>query len=376
VPQNDSKSYSGLEQQNAQIASNPYPRQLEDDSINFYELWITLWKRKWVVFTVTVVSALWSVVYALQLQNVYKAEALLLPPKEKKIRLINIDGILDRGDFDKNLKVVGHSAGTVFSMFIQNINSRTLHKKFIQEKGLKKILAPDATPETSDPGVYMRLAGLIKLNENKGMTSLSIEFHDGDIAAQWVNDLIEFVDKETIAVLVEDTEDSIANQIRDIEYTIASKRQMAKKRREDTILQYEEASIIATKLGVVDRVDSTNIVQNNQLNISTTNVPLYFRGYRALNAEISFLKNRISDDPFISGLRDLQERLALLRSIKFDIEKMSAVYIDQPAYTPNSPIKPNRKYIVSLATVFGLFLGILLAFLIEFTVKERKKHLV
>ena len=68
----------------------------------------------------------------------------------------------------------------------------------------------------------------------------------------------------------------------------------------------------------MDRVDSTNIVQNNQLNITTSNIPLYFRGYRALNTEISFLKSRESDDPFISGLRDLQERLALLRSIKFE----------------------------------------------------------
>ena len=59
----------------------------------------------------------------------------------------------------------------------------------------------------------------------------------------------------------------------------------------------------------MDSVDSTNIVQNNQLNITTTNIPLYLRGYKNLNAEISFLKNRIYDDTFISGLRDLQENL-------------------------------------------------------------------
>ncbi|SVA89933.1 uncharacterized protein METZ01_LOCUS142787, partial [marine metagenome] len=127
-------------------------------------------------------------------------------------------------------------------------------------------------------------------------------------------------------------------------------------------------------LGVMDRVDSTNIVQNNQLNITNSNIPLYFRGYSALNIEISFLKNRISDDPFIGGLRDLQESLALLRSIKFNQEKMRAVHIDQAAYPPNSPIKPNRRLIVSLATVVGLFSGIFLAFFIEFVQNQRKKH--
>jgi len=374
VTQNNSKSSSGLEQQNVQMA--PYYGQFEDNSTDLYELWIILWKRKWVVFALTVVIALGSLVYALQLQDVYKAEALLLPPKEKDIRSINIIGIQNLGEENKVSDLAGHSASTVFSRFKQNIISRTLHKKFIQEKGLIKILAPNGTPETPDVGVSVGFGGLIKLREETGITSLSIEIHDGDIAAQWVNDLIEFVDKETIAMLVEDTENSIANQVRDIEYLIASKRQMAKKRRQDKITRYQEAAFIAQKLGVMDRVDSTNIVQNNQLNITTSNIPLYFRGYRALNTEIKYLKSRLSDDPFITGLRNLQERLALLRSIKFVQEKMSAVYIDQPAYPPNSPIKPNRIYIVSLATVAGLFLGIFLAFLIEFVVNQRKNHLV
>jgi LPS O-antigen subunit length determinant protein (WzzB/FepE family) len=73
-------------------------------------------------------------------------------------------------------------------------------------------------------------------------------------------------------------------------------------------------------------------------------------------------------------LRDLQEQLALLHSIKFDEEKMNAVHIDQAAYPPNSPIKPNRRLIVQIATVVGLFSGIFLAFFIEFVQNQRKIH--
>ena len=83
-----------------------------------------------------------------------------------------------------------------------------------------------------------------------GFTSLSIELHDAEIAAKWVNDFIEFVDKETVAILVEDLKNSIENKIREIEYTIKSKRQMAKKRREDQITRYEEAASIAQNLGI------------------------------------------------------------------------------------------------------------------------------
>ena len=377
MPQADSKSSSGQEQQQtAQTVPypSPYPQQFEDDTIDLYELWITLWNWKWLVIAVTVAAALGSVVYALQQQRVYKAKALLFPPKAKDIQSINLPSLSDIVVKNGTLDVGGITSAGVFSKFKQNLNSRTLQKKFIQEYGLMELLAPVRTPETRDEDIYNGFAELIKLGDVKGTTSVSIELHDAEIAAQWVNDLIEFVDKETIAMLVEDSQKTIANQIRSIEYTIASKRQMAKQRREDKILRYKEDSIIAMQLDIADRIDTTNVVQNNRLNITTTIIPLYYRGYRALNAEIEYLNNRKSDDPFISGLRDLQEQLALLRSIKFDQEKMSAVLIDQAAYPPKYPIKPNRRLIVSLATVVGLFSGIFLAFFIEFVQNQRKKH--
>ena len=153
---------------------------------------------------------------------------------------------------------------------------------------------------------------------------------------------------------------------------------MAAQRRKDQITRYAENAEIAKQLGIIGRVDATNIIQTTQMNldIATATTPLYYLGYEALMTEIKILSNRKSDDPFIAGLRDLQEQLALLSSIKLDQEKMTAVYIDQAAYPPNSPIKPNRRLIVSLATVVGLFSGIFLAFFIEFVQDQRKKHSV
>jgi len=277
-------------------------------------------------------------------------------------------------DSIKNLKVT--STISVFKKFKQNLQSRSLHKKFIQEKGLMKVLAPDRTTETRDEDIYNGFAELIKLVEENMITSLSINMQDAEIAAQWVNDLIKFVDKETVVMLVDDLENAIANQIRDVEYTIASKRQMAKQRREDQVVRYLEAAEVAKSLGIKRRVDATNIIQNTQMNvdIATATTPLYYLGFEALMTEVGILKTRISDDPFISGLRDLQEKLALLRKIKIDKEKMNSVYVDQAAYPPNYPIKPNRRLIISIATVVGLFSGIFLVFLIEFVKNQRKKH--
>ena len=59
-----------------------YTQPFEDDTIDLYELWITLWSKKWLVIGVTVIAALGSVVFALLQPPVYKAEALLVPPDE------------------------------------------------------------------------------------------------------------------------------------------------------------------------------------------------------------------------------------------------------------------------------------------------------
>ena len=110
------------------------------------------------------------------------------------------------------------------------------------------------------------------------------------------------------------------------------------------------------------------------VDIATSTTPLYYLGLKALSAEINILLDRKSDDPFINGLRDLQEKLALLSSIKIEAEGQYAVTVDQAAYSPKYRIKPNRRLIVSLGTVVGLFLGIFLVFFVSFIQKQKETH--
>ena len=378
MPITDSKPTSDNPQ--TQVPQNiqyvvPNPQQFEDDTIDLYELWITLWNKKWLVIAVTAIAALGSVVFALLAPQIYKAEAFLLPPKQKDIQSLNVQGVQGMQGMQG---MQGVNVVDVFTAFKNNLSSRNLQKKFINEEGLMELLAPDRTPETRDEDIYEGFAKMFKIEnlkiENEVNTIFSMESDDPLIAAEWINSYIEFIDTETIRVLVVNVQNSIAGQIRAIEYTIGSKRKMAKQRREDQIFRFEEAAVIARILGVRDRIDVTNVVQNNKLNSSTSSTPLYYRGFMALSSETEILKNRKSDDPFIEGLRDLQEKLALLRSIKIEEEGLHAVSIDQAAYPPKNLIKPNRILIVSLGTVVGLFLGIFLVFFVSFVQKQKEIH--
>ncbi len=480
-----------------------YAQPFEDDTIDLYELWITLWSKKWLVIGVTVIVALGSVVYALLQPPVFKAEALLLPPDEKKFKSLNVGVRGLQG-------VQGITSGGVFAEFNKNLRSRILQKKFIQEFGLMELLAPERTPETRNEDIYKGFAKMFKIETEK-ITSISIKLHDPEVAAQWVNDYVKFMDKETISKLIEKIQNSIANQIRDIDYTISSKREMAhirrtdqitgientiaakrkgvkqrrldqitgientiaakrelvkqrrldqitgientiaakregaKQRRLDQILRFKEAILIADSLGIKKREDATSFIKSAQMNLDiiTSTNPLYYAGSKELQAEINTLEQRISDDPFISGLRDLQEELArlnaiksddptisglrdlqeelsrlnaiksddptipglrdlqeelarlnaiksddpfidglrdlqenlaLLNQIKIEDEGLHAVTIDQAAYPPKNRIKPNRRLIVSLGTVVGLFLGIFLVFFVSFIQNQKEAH--
>ena len=353
-----------------------YAQSFENDTIDLYELWITLWNKKWIVIGMTAVAALGSVVFALLQPPVYKAEALLLPPRAKNVQSLNVQGVPGVQGRNKDVKL--EVSDIVFLSFKNNLRSRNIQKKFIKEYDLMESLSPGRTSETRDEDIYTGFAQMIKVEEeitNKiVLNRISIELNDPERAAQWINDYIKFVDIETIDILVGNIRNSINSNIRKIEYIIDTKRKMAKQRREDTIQQFLEASIIATKLGVKERVEVINVVQNNQLDSSTSSTPLYYRGFRALNAEISVLKNRKSDDAFINGLLDLQEQLVLLNSNKIDPIGMHAVTIDQAAYPPKNRIKPNRRLIVSLGTMVGLFLGIFLVFFVSFIQKQKEAH--
>ncbi len=422
MPKTESNTAAEKEQHQALQIMTYVPQSaqpFEDDTIDLYELWITLWNKKWLVIGVTVIAALGSVVYAMLQPPVYKAEALLVPPDENKFQSLNVQGAQGMGGVGELQGVQGISSGGVFAEFNKNLRSRILQKKFILDFGLMELLAPERTPETRDEDIYKGFAEMIKI-ETGGSTSISIELHDAKVATQWVNDYVNFMDKETISKLIEKIQNSIANQIRDVEYMISSKREMAKIRREDQItgientiaakrelvkqrrldqitgianaiaakregakqrrldqiLRFKEAIIIADSLGINKREDATSFIKSTQMNLDiiTSTNPLYYAGSKELQAEINNLEQRKSDDPYISGLRDLQEQLALLRQIKIEDEGLHAVTIDQAAYPSKNRIKPNRRLIVSLGTVVGLFLGIFLVFIVSFIQNQKEAH--
>mgnify|MGYP000601432096 FL=1 len=190
MPVTDSKPTSDNPQtqapQNIQYGV-PYPQQFEDDTIDLYELWITLWNKKWLVIAVTVIAALGSVAYALLAPQIYKAEALLLPPNVKDVKSRSVWLVNGVKGEQVMQRVQGMSVAGVFAAFKNNLSSRSLQKKFIDQYGLMNILAPDRTPETRDIEILEGFSKMIKIeDEDKEVFSVSTELDDPEFAAKLI----------------------------------------------------------------------------------------------------------------------------------------------------------------------------------------------
>ncbi|EKO3656571.1 LPS O-antigen length regulator [Vibrio metschnikovii] len=57
----------------------PQPAAIADDEIDLRELFIALWKGKWIIIATTFIFAVGAVLYALSQPNIYKADTLLAP---------------------------------------------------------------------------------------------------------------------------------------------------------------------------------------------------------------------------------------------------------------------------------------------------------
>lgn len=205
----------------------PFPStpQSAGDEIDLRELFKALWHCKWIVVITTTIFAVGSVIYALTLPDVYKADALLAPAESS-----------DGGSISKMAGQLGGLAALAgvnigggdtsqTSLAIQVMKSRQFIKSFISRHDLlvplmavkdwdltsNKLVIDDEIYD-SKTGSWIRTAeGLrtsqptdqeayevfskdtfnITQDEESGLYSISVKHYSPYVAQRWVNWLVE-----------------------------------------------------------------------------------------------------------------------------------------------------------------------------------------
>ena len=178
-------------------------------------------------------------------------------------------------------------------------------------------------------------------------------------------------------------------------------RQQLKVVRTDRMAQLTEAIGIAKSLGIQKPTtpsalgDSARMGDSSVMRTEINNqqIPLYFMGVEALeaersalqqrktddftegriaqiarelqllqsNREVEVLKQRQNEDVFLSGVEPLRAEVVRLGNLSnLDISNLKLVSVDRKALEPMRPVKPQKALILALGVLLGAILGVLI----------------
>lgn len=352
---------------------------INDDEIDLFELWDGLVAEKWIILASFVTTVLFAAVYAFSVTPVYQSESYLLPPSAEKVLPMN-----------ELVVVLGAGANTntpetVFTQFQTNLESRQTLKAIFDKYHLIKTYDADIDQRSGTDKIKAEKVAFTKFVKDFSIkrpsakelskaisVSLALPLTEQQVA-NILNDLVKTAEQNTIQQFYQQILSEKQSRLGLLNDHVSSVRQVASDKRMDRIAQLDEAIMITQKLGLNKPVSAGPTLNINNVNTqSAYNSSLYLLGSDLLVAEKTVLESRKDDDAFIPELRNLQEQLQNLQSLKIVQSDFGVVTIDQAAIYGDK-IKPKKALVLAVAGVLGLMLGVFIA-LIRRAVKNRRQE--
>ena len=336
-----------------------------NDNINIGNLYQTLLNKKRSVLIILLASVVLSSLYAFTLPNLYRAQIYIVPPQDKFVQPLNYFATQIAKDSQLVLK-----QQYIYFDFMKNAQSRQFQRKFFFENKIYDYF--DADPEEAFDISFNEMLRFSLESKyvsrdirQEDFFNVSFLHSDPNLAAKWLNDYVQMVERETSRRIVDGVNTSIENYRKKIQSAIDSHKEQAKQIRADNITRLKEALLIAEELDIIkpsnaNLTNQTIIMDNSTVSGPTqiTEMPLYLFGTDALKTQIDILQNRVSDDPFIPNLRSLEAELNTTSLVKVNYSDVRVAEIDQKALAPTRKYSPRR----SLILIVGLFFGIVVSF--------------
>jgi len=338
-----------------------------DDEIDLFELIQSLWKEKVLIVAITAVITLIGGGVAFSLTPIYEASVKMLPPPQSDVA--------ELAKFDVLQSSLSLSLSQSYADFLQILKSNQLRKAFLSQKGVKTSLFSSETSSQKALSALEKMA-VVEITEKDPKTevSLKFQFKDATLAADYANQLVQLAVDQYRANTVQTFASEKDQEVKKINDQKASLISTHEGRLNKEITKLKEAYEIARKLKIDEPRESRDMSVKTEARSSVITEEmryLYSQGTRALSAEIETVSERKKNLAMVDGLLEIEQRLALLNTVSFDVSKVMPVTIDLAAEAPEQRIKPKRSLIVALSAVVGGMLAIMFV-LIRNAVRNRK----
>lgn len=406
-------------------------QQTPSDEIDLAALFQALWQQKLLIAAVTVLVGMMAAAYAFLATTEYQVQSMLRPAAIKDLDALNRTGVYELTP-TQAMQRVGAS--------LESYESRL--EFFRANQGLFEALRqPNRSFEQTFESFNQQAFRMLQPDPKKtdslsAYVGLQLTYPQDVEGVALVNGLVEYSLQSERERITADLQTLIQNRLSQLELNMAAARanyeaskeakiaklleadslkradlqdelkalrQQLKTRRDNRVAQLDEAIRIAKALGISkpatpsslgegDRVAQGNVIRTE---VNNQQIPLYFMGSEALEAErnallqrrsddftepriaqiakemqllannrqIEIINKRENEDLFLKGLASWREEAARLRNLNVDASTLKLVTIDQLAMQPVKPIKPKKALILALGLVLGGMLGLFIALL-------------
>jgi len=409
----------------------PVVSQSASDEIDLAELFRSIWQQKTLIMLVTLLSGLLAAAYAFLATPEYQIQSVLRPAQIKDLDALNRTGVYKLSP-DQAMQRVGVALDSYerrLEFFRANQGlfeelrepNRTLEQTFESfNRDAFKMLQPDpkkADNLSSFVGIQLTypsgVDGVALLN---GLVEYSLESERERIEADLsvvIQNRLDHLERRIAAARASydaDKEARIAKLLEadnlkraELLDELKALRQQLKTRRDNRVAQLDEAIRIARSLGIRKPTTPSALGEGERgaqgsvirTEVNNQQIPLYFMGSEALEAErdtllqrrsddftepriaqiaaelhllaqnrqVEILQKRENEDLFLKNLAAWREEAATLRNLSVDVTNLKLVTVDQVAIDPLKPIKPKKALTLALGLVLGGMLGLFMALL-------------
>jgi len=384
--------------QEPEVLSYPeYFHHQEDDTIDLFDLFKTLWNWKWLIILIFILGTVGSYGVTNILPKVYEASVIFSTEDEismKRVvanpklmmKLIQnenliqtvLTGVIQENDLNNEITPAEQAlnillADNVISFdeeqFKELKNTQKSSNKFILNQSIELNNLPQYsffTVQHSDPKTAQLLANQLPTLLNQYGLNSEQEFYIREnlkyqkqidniqtLQAKTLLEIESLTGKGTSSIsLVEGGNDiNIMTQLKlRLGEKLADKALAIASNDQNSILKIEK-EIIAFE----NEISEQDILMNQN-----DNLRVKFKGKQKIYETLIDQESSL-----IANLQKLDQKLANLKS--------RSVEILSSATLPSSPIKPKTRLIVALSAVVSLFVGIFLVFVIEFIKNARSR---
>ena len=359
-----------------------------NDNVNVTNILDIVNEKKATILLILALFFFGSIIYSYTLEEKFKSYIYVIPAQDKYIQPLNLYSQNIAKDSLLNIK-----SQDVYHSFLKNMQSRKYLRKYFFDKQIYNYYLDIPTSDIFiQESIFEKkfikdinfiLEAKVVSRDIREQTFFTVSFvlNNPDLAAKFLNNYIEMVERETARNLTDGVNRSITVYKDTIQADLNSKRKLAKNRTKDRIIVLEEALLIANNLGIKD-ISSTSYT-NQSISIRDKGtaassdgeqMPIYLLGSDAIKAQIIALKNRKSEDPFIPNIRYYEADLEALANTYVNSDDVRVAEIAQAAYPPVMRFSPNRKLVVLTSTFLGfviIFFYILISsFILKKTIRS------